>query len=187
MSSATLTSGRNDTGEYQELDLTFRVDNLVGGVAIVDYTGEAPDFEVTEALAGQLQDRIETVLDDGGPGLSPLVLWLEGEGLPETSANRYLVIDSEGELLNAETEEQFQSRMDEYGRAENVYQAVQTILFGEEGTTDDFVYSVLLIQFPNERVASAWLQERPDRIRDNPTVFDVKAREELLDGLEIDE
>lgn len=67
-SEATLTIGSDSAGQYQSLDLTFRLENLDGGVTIRDYTGTTPEYGAAEELADLLQDRIDAVLDGDGPG-----------------------------------------------------------------------------------------------------------------------
>ena len=51
-----------DQGEpYKELNLTFRVGDLIADVSVVDYTGAEPDVAITETLAEALLAKIERV------------------------------------------------------------------------------------------------------------------------------
>ena len=62
---------------FQRLELTFRVDNLIGEVTILDYTDEEPDVRTVEQLAEMLLSRIKRELVNPGPRLSPQMLRIE--------------------------------------------------------------------------------------------------------------
>jgi hypothetical protein len=178
-SEATLTSGSDNSGEYLSLDLAVQVDNLIIGVTIRDYTGETPELGSVEALMEILEDRVDMVLEGESPGLGAMVLRMEGEGLPKTGANRYLVMDGQGDQNITETEEDFERRMSGYLRAEAVYTATQTIPAGsEDNNTDDYLFGVNLYQFRSERAASRYLQAAPQRYGEDPDVFDVVVHED---------
>jgi hypothetical protein len=66
------------------LELSFRVGNLFGDVAIVNYAGQEPELAVVEELGELLLARINEEAGHPGPGLSkrvlridPVVTWIE--------------------------------------------------------------------------------------------------------------
>lgn len=68
----------------QRLELSFRVDNLIANIAIINYTDEEPSIETIEQLGEALRSRIARRHEEPGPGLServlrlePLVTWIE--------------------------------------------------------------------------------------------------------------
>jgi hypothetical protein len=58
----------------KSLDLVFRRDNLLAGVRIIDYTGNAPTIAMIEALGTRLLENIEQRRGEAAPGLGPRML-----------------------------------------------------------------------------------------------------------------
>jgi hypothetical protein len=74
----------NTLERYQRLELTFRFDNLIGEVSIVDFDNVEPQVETIEKLADLLMIKIVSARLVPGPGLSsqvlritPLAHWIE--------------------------------------------------------------------------------------------------------------
>ena len=75
----------NTRERYQRLELTFRIDNLIGEVSIVDFDNVDPDVATLEKLADLLLIKMVSARIAPGPGLSskvlrttPLAPWIEG-------------------------------------------------------------------------------------------------------------
>ena len=72
----------------QRLELSFRLDNLIAEVTIVDYQNIEPAVATAEQLAGRLLAKIELVRSDVAPNLSarvlrltPMAPWIEAARL----------------------------------------------------------------------------------------------------------
>lgn len=61
-------------GTVGTVDITFRRDNLVAGVALETSDGSEPDAEVAGQLASQLDERVQTVLSGESPAHTDLEL-----------------------------------------------------------------------------------------------------------------
>lgn len=69
---------------FQRLELTFRVDNLIAEVSIIDFDDIEPEVATVERLAALLLEKINRARQEPGPGLSssvlriaPLAPWVE--------------------------------------------------------------------------------------------------------------
>ena len=102
-SEATISSGEDDNGAYNDLDLSFRTGSIHAGVTITDYAGGTPDPEVAIALAEVLLDQIDAAMQGDAPNLGSLLAPMAGDGLPPVGAVRYDVLDGEGEMFLGES------------------------------------------------------------------------------------
>lgn len=161
----------HDTGDdYERIDVSFRLGPLHAGVRMIDRARQAPDLADAEALAAMLLDRIETILEEGGPGLSRRALRLiGGEIVP--SEDVYLLLDGDAIPFYYETAVDTRQReaaasagmTDEY----IVWQRLARLGAGDE---DDIWYFLSLRRFDDQGAASGWLAGTGDRIRDAPAV-----------------
>jgi hypothetical protein len=136
---------------YQQLNLTFRIDNLVADVSIFDLTNQAPDPAEAEALATKLLGRIEEVRANGGPGLSFQVIRLGGR----TVVDAYIVRDGQPEPMSLMTEPVLAEHRQILQGANAVYDVQQPLADGS--------YLVArLHQFPSPDEAAAWLEQEPN-------------------------
>lgn len=166
------------SGDSLSRNLTFRIDNLVAGVSIHDFTGATPDRAIAEALVDVFRDRIEEVLDDGAPGLSIMALHLERDDLPPMSEGRYGLLDGIADQSALETDAVFGLRIESYRDAEAIYFSRQTIPAGADAPDDIYSYILRLYQFPDDEAAADWLVTLPAVLADTPNHFDVAIRDD---------
>src|SRR5918995_5123350 len=160
-----------DNGEpYWALDLTFQVDNLVAGVTIGEFGGSEPDLETVEALGELLLAKVRLGQAGGGPGLSNVILRLEGPDI-ETRSDEYGRLDGQTLPNYGETPEELAERAGRYGDALVVYGVGQSIARGSPARTDDTRFGVLLYQFASERDAAGWLESGVERAEQTPNVI----------------
>jgi hypothetical protein len=158
----TYTDRASDTDvEMLAMVLAFRYENQIGQIEIADFQTQSPDIEPSvdeiEALAERLLERIETVRDDGGPGLEHQVLRFESDGeLVYYTGDNYTRID--GDLLPRYGQDDdaldLQEEMDEQFGITDVYRMSQTIGWNGEVAT---VWSVTVRQFDDEDDAADWV------------------------------
>lgn len=135
---------------YQNLNLTFRLDNLVADVILQDFSNQELAGADAEALAQKLQARIEEVLANGGPGLSSQVIRLEGEPAPDG----YIARDGTPIPSYLETPESLALLARSFGTATDVYSLEQAL-----GASPYLV--ARLYRFPSEDDAATWLADQP--------------------------
>jgi hypothetical protein len=135
---------------YQELNLTFRVGNLVGDVYYQDFTSQMPDTAEVEALAETLKARFEQVVAEGAPGLSSQSIRAEAA----TDYDGYLVLDGNVIPAVGESAEAITALRESLGEATAVYTVQQPL--GEAP-----YLAVWLYQFPSADSAAAWLAGDP--------------------------
>jgi hypothetical protein len=135
---------------YQELDLTFRVDNLVADVIIRDFSNQAPEVAQAEALGKKLEDRIGEVLASGGPGLSNQVIRPEGTAIQDA----YIVRDGHPIPNYLESADTLANVGRSVGSATDVYSREQPL--------GELPYLVTrLHRFATDEDAAAWIAEQP--------------------------
>jgi hypothetical protein len=135
---------------YQELNLTFRVGNLVGDVYYQDFTNQMPDTAEVEALAEKLKARFEQVAAEGAPGLSSQIIRAEAA----TDYDGYQVLD--GNVIPAVGESAAAIT------AAREYLGEATIVYSVQQPLGDAPYlAVWLYQFPSAESAAAWLAGDP--------------------------
>ena len=162
--------GLADFGEqYQALNLTFQLGNLVAGLTIGEFGEREPDLATVGALGERLLTKARAGQAGGGPGLSNLVLRLAGPSV-ETRSDEYGRLDGETFANYAETTEAFADRAARYGAAPDVYGLLQFVPAGGFGGADDVRYLALLYRFDSERVAAAWLRAGVERAADSPYI-----------------
>ena len=168
----------DSVGDYLQLELTFRVDNIIGTVSIRNYSDEAPAYtEAFEALADILTAKIETVLDGESPGFGPLIVRVEdGTRLPSANYS-YHVFDGKAEPFASETPEIFQQRLDTYGDASYVLTSSVLIAATVSGATSDVQMTNQLLQLEDEDAASEWIDNYLEQQEANPAVFDLLVRD----------
>jgi hypothetical protein len=157
----------------QELALGFRRDRLTARILLRDWTGEEPQVAVVEALAARLLERIEAVLQDGGPGLSLRVLRIEPlENAIHTDS--YLRLDGEDVRSTYESPADLAARVSGYAGATDVYTNETEIATDDRGYTLGF--GADLYAFSDADGASAWLREEPTRVKQgvDVTVFAIE-------------
>jgi arylsulfatase A-like enzyme len=162
-----------DNGDpYQALDLTFQVDNLVAGVTIGELGDREPDVATVESLGDLLLAKVRRGQAGGGPGLSNLVLRLEGADV-ETRADEYGRLDGQTLPNYAETPQELADRAGRYGNALAVYGVGQGINRGSPARTDDTRFGVSLYQFASAGDAAGWLESRVERAQQSPNIIEV--------------
>lgn len=151
-----LRSRGNGGRPLRALDLTFRTGNLVAGVTLGRFGGDEPELAQVEALARRLLERIIEGREHPGPGLSNLVLRLEG---PEVTTRT----DEYGRLAGVtypnvgETPSDFVARSERYDDASDVYGVGQIVASGSGARTEEARSLVLLYQFASAKDAAAWV------------------------------
>ena len=149
---------RTSLGQEQ-LDLIFRVGNLVAELYMSDYSGDQPALETGQTLADLLVDRMTDPTDAPGHGLATRVLRLAGDGVL-SNAGYYLRLDGDeagsfGQSL-AKVRDADQD-FDEMG-VRDVFYTRQTA--APTGSSGDFLeYTVVFAQFTNESDAIATMDE----------------------------
>lgn len=170
-----------DTGDdYERMSLFFRVDNLIGGVTILDYAGDdAPSRRLMESLAGALAERMDDVRTNGGPGLSTMMVRLDV--VENTAYDRYNIID--GEMLcpsdMLDTCAESQETADEVGNTQRY--VVNQAIDGDFRTGEPESYWFLGINvFEEERVAEERFASLRDRYGE-PDDVEITSLPELGD------
>ncbi len=182
---ATYTDRSSDTDvEMLAIVLAFRYENQIGQIEIADFQTQSPDIEPTveeiEALALRLLERIETVREDGGPGLEHQVLRFASDGeLVFYDGDFYTRID--GDLLPRYGEDEdaleLQEELDGEFGITDVYRMYQVIGWtGEAGV----LWSVTLRQFDDEDDVEDWVASGDEWMEQNG-VDDVELAEDDLD------
>jgi len=165
--------GFTDDGKsYRALDLTFQVDNLVAGVTIGEFGGREPDLATVEALGDLLLAKVRRGQQGDGPGLSNVVLRLEGPD-SETRADEYGRLNGQTLPNYGETQDELADRAGRYGDALVVYGVGQSIARGSPGRSDDTRFSVSLYQFASERDAAGWLESGVERAEHSPNIIEA--------------
>ena len=162
-----------DNGElFRALDLTFQIDNLVAGVTLGEFGGREPDLATVESLGELLLVKIRRGQAEGGPGLSNVVLRLEGPDI-ETRADEYGRLDGQTLRNYGETPDELVDRAERYGDAVVVYGVGQSIDRGSPARSDDTRYGVLLYQFASEQDAAGWLESGVERAEQSPNIIEA--------------
>jgi len=177
-SEATVGSGEDADGEFEELDLSFRTGNITGGVSVYDYTGNTPDVDVSIELVETMLDRIDDVLDGDTPHLGAMIARMEGDGLPPLTSMNYPILDGEGEPVVGEMPEEFEKRMESFGNAEHVLFVNQSIP-GESDDARPYQYGVFLLEFSSDDDAVAYVENTLDVIEGNDDNSDVVENEDV--------
>lgn len=138
---------------YHGLDLTFRVENLVVDVDAIDWVGE-PSQGAVETLATRLEERMQTVLATGAPGLSSQVIRLEGAAEPDRDA--YLARGGVPIPLSWES-------ADETAARGNLYtaQGITAVYSREQSVGDQAFMMSRLYAFATPEDAATWLAAQP--------------------------
>jgi hypothetical protein len=144
--------------------VTFRIDNLIARVS-VRQRGSAPSDSLMESLALTFLDRIEQVKREGGPSLSTRIVRSEPDGavphidnyirLGEASFSPYYLEDA-GDIFSDTP----------YAEAADAYFLAQNLATGGGETSDDAGYTSILLRFPDEAAAKAWLANGQERVTD---------------------
>lgn len=147
------------------LDIAFLVDNLMLGVRLFQRDGTEPDLGEGEALAGILEDRVDDVLNEGGPGLSRQALRLEGDQVVP-SVDNYVLLD--GNAIQFYYEDRLESRQRATESADvgetDEYTVWQQLAALGEGQVDDVWYMLRIRRFDRAQDASSWLANVPAEI-----------------------
>jgi len=163
------------TGDmYDALDLSIRLGAFHVGVRVTDWVGEELELADAEALAEVLQERVETVLDGAGPGLSTQAVRLTGEEIVST-LDTYSLLTRKAVYLYSESTRGSVRRQNDAAELDqtDVYVVWQHAP-GGEGVEDDIWYSVDLMHFADEDAADAWLDGIRQRIENNTNFTDFE-------------
>ncbi|MGH2561909.1 MAG: hypothetical protein ACRDJH_22835 [Thermomicrobiales bacterium] len=162
--------------QYEALDLTFRIDNLVAGVAMHDYTGSEPAVEEVEALGDVLLGKAEAALAGTDPGLSGKVLRLtEADGFTfEYVGESYLQTDGQALTRFAEDERVAQRRA-EFWAAQgviDVYQNEQHLLPpGVTNSAEELAFFSSILTFDTERHAADFVDAAANQLVEHPEIY----------------
>jgi hypothetical protein len=141
-----------------------------------------PTIEEIEALADRLLERIETVREDGAPGLESRVLRLETDGIQATYGNDYyILLDEETLPRYGEADDAVDTRAEEYAEdgVTSQYVVDQTVYGADDQRLQ---WAVRLRQFDRARDAGDWLSILPERAEDGWLTGGAE-----IDDLEIEE
>jgi hypothetical protein len=168
-----------DGRPYQSLDLTFRVGNLVAGVALVVYpnaTTTAPDQALLESLAALVEARV-TAGAGAAPNLGSRAVRLdEFDHRIVTYEDAYIRIDGADVPLSGESTSAAELRTESYLHATDVYQ----IWLGVDiGSTRGYLYGVTLLAFPTNEDAEAWTADVAGILGENPFYGDLQSAGEI--------
>jgi hypothetical protein len=153
----------NMSRPFRSLDLTFRLGNLIGGVALVVYPSAAgfePDPAEVEALGAVLAERLA---DPPAPSIGVSVARLDPAEVV-TLDDAYYRLDDRDLPLTGESAETSALRTGAYGEAETVYQLFQGI---DGSGTVNGIYSVTIYAFATDRAASDWMDDSAELIAAN--------------------
>ena len=155
----------------RRLELTFRLGNLIGAVAMVDLADERqPGIATLQALAARLLARIEAVRAGGAPGLEPRVLRLDRPGMPPPVYDVYDRIRGETFPLYGVDPEDAADREHLYGGAIDVYTYERFLTTGDVVGATPY-YAVKLYRFSDSAAAAAWLEGAPEALFADPGSF----------------
>lgn len=172
-SEATLLTLSDSVGEFTELELTFRLDNLIATVSLRNYSAEAPEYgDDIETLADILTGKIDAALDGASPGFGPLVIGINGYDLLPVANYSYYVFDGETERFSNETPDVYEERVDGYGDASFIMNSTQRIPANALGSKLDVTIGVQLVQLDDEEAASEWIADYVDLKQADPDLFD---------------
>ena len=76
----------SDGSPFPLVHMAFRTGTLLAGVSVEFFTGFAPEQATVEALAARQEERIDSVLADGGPGLSSRMVYFDVPGTQSITA-----------------------------------------------------------------------------------------------------
>jgi hypothetical protein len=152
----------NDPTQPQvNVDLTFRIGNMVAAVFLTNFSSTTPDTSTLQPLATTLLQRVKAVqAGSAGPDLSLRVARLGGEEIV-TYSDHYDRIDSVTLPYAGETTTATTARDDSF-QANSVtddYYVSQT-----SGSTDTDAYTLYTLdiqQFSDDQAATNWLRDTP--------------------------
>jgi len=160
----TYTDVAPDSGvDVTAMVLAFRYENQIGQIEIVNFHSRSPEIEPSvdeiEALAERLLDRIETVRDDGGPGLEQQVLRLQSDGEQVYYDHDFYTRLDDEQLPRYGQDDDLLDELDdseaEFGITD-AYRMNQTLGWnGETGLR----WSVQLRLFDDDDDAEAWVED----------------------------
>ena len=163
------------TGDvFDDLDLTIRLGAFHVGVRVTDWVGEEPKVAEVKALAERMVERVEGVLDDGGPGLGTRAVRLTGEEV-QASLDAYTL--SHGVAVQLSTE----SNRDRLRRQNDAADMEQTDGYavwqhfpGSETVEDDVWYMLSILRFADAAAADDWLGGTEKRVGNNANFTDFR-------------
>lgn len=179
-SEITRISGERDliTGQpFQKLELEILRGCLVVVLSLYDYGPDAaePELAEIEALGARLLPRIDAVLAGRAPELDRLALRLQA---PDDLGSFifYAMLDGEGVREWFETDVAFAARQALWTQLgiESVLRRESAIPFGTAELGDDLIHYNMLLRFPDETTASAYIQGVADRFAANPEFSAVR-------------
>ena len=177
-SELTSTTGTDEaTGNpFISLDYTFRIENLVAGVSVTDFSGAEPDQARVAELAELVEGRLEAAVDGDAPELFGQILRLEPGATATTqySTEYYAIIDEEPLRLYNEAEEDTTARAEFLGgnEVEAAYQYEVYIL--PAGVTDPNLSLAVLsyaYTFADEDAATAFVDAAAENFVDAPGIY----------------
>jgi len=168
-----------DIGQpFRELELEFRRGCLVVSLALFNYGDAAaePEVDAIEQLGERLVARVDDVVAGRTPGLDALALNLQPNGdLLSRSLVFYAMLDGEAVREWDETDEDFAGREKTWGEIgfASALRSDTPIPSGEDIPDDDLRRFNTLLQFPDEEIASAYLQGAAGRFAGSPLYLEV--------------
>ncbi len=171
--------------ESISLDLTFRIDNIVAGVTVNDFTGEEPDIDELADLGELVRERVEAALSGEAPGLFNQILRIDaGDGATtQYTSQYYQLIDSETLRFFDEPAGAAEQRADflTENDVESSYQYEGYFLPEDVSDPNESLAVVNRVYaFASEDDAAAFVQTAADDLVENP---DPYASVEALDDL----
>ena len=167
---------RTRTGEGRALNFTqIEVDvltqNLVASTVVSDFEGHDPAPAVAEDLAAALLQRIDAVRSGRAPGLSGIALRVVSRRV-HLYVDAYFRLDGEDAPIFGEPPASRAPRLASYGTAVAAYSVNEGI---ERGTGVALVgYRDILLRFPDEAAASAYLRGFGAALRQQPGISQVE-------------
>jgi hypothetical protein len=148
-----------DTAATAASGLRFRVDTLVVGIEIRDYTGAAIDPDEIEGLARVVAARIND--HPAGPGLGTMAVNLRSNG-----SSYYVHRDGQTIRLWRENDASYAARSDEFtsNGVENVYLTNQVLITGDDPNNPKLQMSLVIYQLSSGLEASNYLAKASESL-----------------------
>ena len=175
-SEATYLELTDDVGPYVEIQLTFRIDNLIATVTIDKFSGAEPDYDDLESLGEVMQDTIDAALDEDSPNLFTRIIGVASDSVLPMPSVDYFVFNGQAEPFLGETPESYAERLDSYAGASQYFSFIQNIPAETPGAILEVTLGFQFLQFDTRREASDWLDHYAESKEADPKSYDVVVR-----------